>query len=93
MVSRIPPPGANLASAERNAQAVLASVLGRTWFIEWSTDSARHSLEWELVTKQLDHAATRHVPWNEGKLVGQKAPLGLKDIWAIRGRLQIGQLT
>ena len=26
---------------------------------------------------------------NKGKLVGQKAPLKLKDIWAIRVRLQI----
>ena len=29
-------------------------------------------------------------PWNKGKLVGQKAPLRLKDIWAIRIRLQLG---
>ena len=29
------------------------------------------------------------VPWNKGKLVGQKAPLKLKDIWAIRIRLQL----
>ena len=28
-------------------------------------------------------------PWNKGNLVGQKAPLKLKDIWAIRVRLQI----
>src|SRR3954471_16082017 len=28
-------------------------------------------------------------PWNKGKLVGQKAPFKLKDIWAIRIRLQI----
>jgi len=28
-------------------------------------------------------------PWNNGKLVGQKGPLKLKDIWAIRVRLQI----
>ena len=28
-------------------------------------------------------------PWNKGKLVGQKAPLKVKDIWAIRVRLQI----
>lgn len=26
--------------------------------------------------------------WNKGRLVGQKAPLKLKDIWAIRIRLQ-----
>lgn len=28
-------------------------------------------------------------PWNKGKLVGQKAALKLKDVWAIRIRLQI----
>jgi integrase len=28
-------------------------------------------------------------PWNKGKLVGQKAPLRLKEIWAIRIRLQM----
>lgn len=31
----------------------------------------------------------RRAPWNKGKLVGQKAPLKVKDIWAIRVRLQI----
>ncbi len=30
-------------------------------------------------------------PWNKGKLVGQKAPLKLKDIWAIRVRLQLAE--
>lgn len=30
-------------------------------------------------------------PWNKGKLTGQKAPLRLSDIWAIRVRLQLGQ--
>ncbi len=33
------------------------------------------------------------VPWNKGKLVGQKAPLKLRDIWAIRVRLQISKRT
>ena len=28
-------------------------------------------------------------PWNNGKLVGQKAPLKPKEIWAIRVRLQL----
>lgn len=32
-----------------------------------------------------------HQPWNKGKLVGQKAPLRLRDIWAIRVRLQIAE--
>ena len=33
------------------------------------------------------------VPWNKGKIVGQKAPLKLKDTWAIRIRLQLGHRT
>jgi hypothetical protein len=32
-------------------------------------------------------------PWNKGKLVGQKTPLKLKDIWAIRVRLQLSERT
>lgn len=32
-------------------------------------------------------------PWNKGKLVGQKAPLRLRDIWAIRVRIQIAERT
>jgi len=31
----------------------------------------------------------RREPWNKGKLVGQKALLKFKDIWAIRVRLQV----
>jgi hypothetical protein len=42
---------------------------------------------------QSIHVATRKTPWNKGKLVGQKPPLKLKDIWAIRVRLQIGRRT
>jgi integrase len=30
-----------------------------------------------------------YIPWNKGKLVGQKPPLKLKEIWAIRIRLEI----
>ena len=33
----------------------------------------------------------RHEPWNKGKLVGQKAPLKLKHIWAIRVRLELAE--
>ena len=32
-------------------------------------------------------------PWNKGKLAGQKAPLRLKEIWAIRIRLQLAGRT
>ncbi len=34
--------------------------------------------------------ASHREPWNKGKIVGQKAPLKLKDIWALRVRLQMG---
>jgi integrase len=36
----------------------------------------------------LEHTATAR-PWNKGKLVGQKTPFKLKEIWAIRVRLQL----
>jgi len=31
----------------------------------------------------------KHTPWNKGKLVGQKLPLKLQEIWSIRIRLQL----
>ncbi len=34
-------------------------------------------------------ATEQHIPWNKGRLVGQKLPLRLKEIWAIRIRLQL----
>src|SRR5476651_139654 len=34
-------------------------------------------------------ATRRATPWNKGKLLGQKPPLKLKEIWAIRIRLQL----
>jgi len=35
----------------------------------------------------------RAIPWNKGKLLGQKPPLKLKEIWAIRIRLQLANRT
>jgi len=32
-------------------------------------------------------------PWNKGKLIGQKPPLKLREIWAIRIRLQLKKET
>jgi len=37
----------------------------------------------------LTHAPQNHIPWNKDKLIGQKPPLKLKEIWAIRIRLQL----
>ena len=36
---------------------------------------------------------SQHAPWNKGKIIGQKAPFKLKEIWAIRIRLQLGHRT
>jgi integrase len=33
--------------------------------------------------------AIHREPWNKGKIIGQKAPFKLKDIWALRVRLQM----
>src|SRR5215212_910758 len=39
---------------------------------------------------ETNHLTTQStVPWNKGRLIGQKAPLKLKEIWAIRTRLQL----
>jgi len=32
---------------------------------------------------------SQRAPWNKGKIVGQKTPFKLKEIWAIRVRLQL----
>jgi hypothetical protein len=34
---------------------------------------------------------TPRAPWNKGRLTGQKPPLRLKEIWAIRIRLQLAK--
>jgi integrase len=38
---------------------------------------------------QLIKCNPDQIPWNKGKLVGQKLPLKLQEIWAIRIRLQL----
>ena len=37
----------------------------------------------------LTHKPQNRTPWNKSKLVGQKPPLKLKEVWAIRIRLQL----
>jgi hypothetical protein len=37
--------------------------------------------------------AVHREPWNKGKIVGQKAPFKLKDVWALRVRLQMEGLA
>ena len=37
----------------------------------------------------FDQLQSKWIPWNQGKLVGQKAPLKPQEVWAIRVRLQL----
>ena len=37
--------------------------------------------------------STHKVPHNKGKIIGQKTPLKLKEIWSIRIRLQLTNRT
>ena len=46
-----------------------------------------------VATNTAPKADGRVVPWNKGKLLGQKPPLKLKEIWAIRIRLQMDHRT
>lgn len=41
----------------------------------------------------LTHQHCYRPPWNKGKLIGQKRPLKLKEIWAIRIRLELAKRT
>ena len=41
----------------------------------------------------LEHDKPHHIPWNKGKITGQKPPLKLNEVWAIRIRLQIADKT
>jgi hypothetical protein len=42
---------------------------------------------------QYAQTRQRCAPWNKGKLIGQKSPLRLSEIWAIRIRLQVARKT
>ena len=39
----------------------------------------------------MSSKTSKDIPWNKGKLVAQKLPLKLKEIWAIRVRLQLAE--
>jgi integrase len=51
----------------------------------------RRLLQWKDPIVETINTTKHPEPWNKGKLVGQKAPLRPKDIWAIRVRLQLQQ--
>ncbi len=39
----------------------------------------------------LSHNTQKKIPWNKDKLIGQKPPLKLHEIWGIRIRLQLAK--
>ena len=41
----------------------------------------------------LTYTPKTYIPWNKGKLVGQKPPLKLEEVWAIRIRLKMAENT
>jgi len=43
----------------------------------------------EIIMYLLTHNPESPTPWNKGKLLRQKAPLKLRDIWSVRIRLQM----
>ena len=42
-----------------------------------------------MENQQMKLPLSRHIPWNKGKLLGQKPPLQPKHIWSIRTQLQL----
>lgn len=42
-----------------------------------------------METQLLEQTARAFVPWNKGRVTGQKPPLKPREVWAIRVRLQI----
>ena len=64
----------------------------REYLAQFATVKATRKLEAPNQKESImetSTAITARQPWNKGKLVGQKTPLKLKEIWAIRIRLQI----
>ena len=52
-----------------------------------------HLTKESVMNQLITDKNVRHIPWNKGKLIGQKFPLKLKEIWAIRIRLQLANRT
>jgi integrase len=49
------------------------------------------SKEVTIASDRNSPSTPKNVPWNKGRLIGQKRPLKPKDVWAIRVRLQLEQ--
>jgi hypothetical protein len=46
-------------------------------------------VEEEIVMETFNSSGARRVPWNKGRLTRPNPPLKLREIWAIRTRLQM----
>ena len=42
-----------------------------------------------IIMESTKNLSKSNIPWNKGKIVGQKPALKLKELWGIRIRLQI----
>jgi integrase len=60
---------------------------------QWRRRTVRRRVQRKEFIMEATTTLNRREPWNKGKLVGQKAPLKLKEIWAIRVGLQMHQRT
>ena len=41
-----------------------------------------------MLEEQTDRSSRGRIPWNKGKLIGQKPPLKMKEVWRVRFQLQ-----
>ena len=71
----MPRPVARIDCLAANRRVLRRGVVGST---EATMDSEKQPSLWPT-----------NVPWNNGRLTGQKRPLKPKDVWAIRVRLQM----
>ena len=80
-VSAFTPENDCFADLEVSAAGHEATIVAASKLVGPATTGASHG--------HVHCTTTIREPWNKGKLVGQKAPFKLKDIWAIRVRLQL----
>ena len=57
-----------------------------------NTNAVHSHQPWNEGTREQGNKGTRE-QGNKGTIVGQKAPLRVRDIWAIRVRLQLAEKT
>jgi hypothetical protein len=81
------------AAKQSSSLRAVASAVGRVSPIGGWRRLILPSLERRIVMEATVSSNVPRLPWNKDKLTGQKPPLKLKEIWAIRIRLQLGAKT